>query len=57
MTADLCLQVLSHKHSAAAGVLGGNWIALSDISLPAQWLPAEQASVPRKQQAGAATYL
>lgn len=33
ITADLCLQVLSHKHSAAAGVLGGNWIALSDISL------------------------
>lgn len=49
ITADLCLQVLSHKHPAAAGVLCGNWIALSDLSVPAQWLPAKQASVPRKQ--------
>lgn len=49
LTADLCPQVLSHKHSAAAGVLGGNRIALSDISVPAQWLLAKQAAVPRKQ--------
>lgn len=32
---DLCLQVLSCQHFAAAGFLSGNWIALSDISVPA----------------------
>lgn len=32
---DLCLQVLSCQHFAAAGFLSRNWIALSDISIPA----------------------